>query len=707
MNAFKNYIKTTNPLIIFFLIINLISGCGGGDSDKTESAAVTPLFSPDGKIPSFDRIEPKIQQILIDDDPNSTISATLIFQPDDHGIEKIVLFGPKVGSGGAVDFAVVHQAESDVTAFLDIDSSGRISSISAGNMDLKFNYIGTDLKLALHTPTKIVESDTIILSDDINIILSKVSPWAIDPTVIQWRDSNCESGVSSVTDKTTVCMFIALPELAGRTLMLQTVEVDPFLDDVVGRLSTPVTLDESGKATLSHIVAWRYDGGIFGGDPEYRILVHDTRDTHTQTYKSSKLYVTKQAKPDVLQVSRGVAIDLLFDVESSGAEIPADLAFNPIIYPECQKDGIYSCRTWATPPSGNFMTVGAVHTASLARAPGAEPAPNLDPAVCDSLWSALEEKSHWIGAFTGGTILPTAVHSLMSGVEFTLLGAETAASLASAPHAILAALVGALAFEGGYWVGTELTGKSNCQAVIQRANELTNLTNTVQSAEFNPVKVCMATITGWKWEEPCQTMSDSYKPFDPLLPLNSLGQLDFVLKPVQSEAPDPSNEAISIVYYRNFDDQQDQSIKNSQVNTAFNPNTADIQLSGSLSNLQIAWSGGGISGVWLAEVNSAEFGSTDAHIFQIKSVSYHLSQNVVANDDYGNETANIVASPITYGDYNIVGAGPAHSNVKVPASALEAGKYYEVRMTRITPPASGVECQQGSCYEEARIAFKL
>ena len=120
----KHSIGHANPVgrflfagLFVFLIISLTSCIDGAGDDSTQSPyspdsnsdiSESPLFDESGSVASFEKIDPLIRKVVIDDDPNNPIAARLIFQPDDLGIESVDIFGPKIDAGQPADYAVVN-----------------------------------------------------------------------------------------------------------------------------------------------------------------------------------------------------------------------------------------------------------------------------------------------------------------------------------------------------------------------------------------------------------------------------------------------------------------------------------------------------------------------------------------------------------------------------------------------------------------------
>ena len=725
--------KKMLSVVFITLIIGACGGGGGGDGGSTDTTTPSPFFYEDGSVASFEKIDPRIRKIVIDDDPDSPIAARLIFQPDDHGIESVDIFGPKIDAGQPADYAVVNLVNSEESVVVDLDENGRLSTIRASDVQMSFEFSGDQVNIKLNSNGEIYESGLFSLSSSIDEdggvnqdqdsagsdddsdtgsddgddiidlevteLRDSLATWPRASTgqsnaFVEWRDETCTYSEYEILDRAEVCIYIKVPHLAGRTIRVHVYEDDIISNDPIGNVLN-LTLDEQGVATSQHIAMWREDEGWLGGDPEYRFEFLDI--VFVQTFRSPKLYVTRSAVVDMLEVNRGVAVDLL--IQTTGDELPGDLIFAPVVHADCHREGAvsYSCRTWKTPQYGNSITVGIVHTATDERAPGSEPYANLDPAICDTWESALQNDAvPWVGAFLGTTVNPAVVDLLMGKATFTLLnasGVSTATSLSSAPHAILAGFVAIGAYSVGNMVGMQLDSDIlDCEALIERASDLAKLTNDIQSETFDPIKVCMANIPDWKWEQQCQETSASYAPFDPTRPLSSLGRLTFVLGP-DEEKPAPTDGTITVVGYRNFDGEVDSILEDG----SFNPSASDMSVSGSLSDLKIYWSGGAISGAWVGTVDDG---------FGLEQVLYFISQNIVSNEDGGNVDANIILPPLTYGDYNVTNAGPAHSNIDPQSPPLVYNQYYEARMTRITPPLPpDYYCQQWECYDWAKIIF--
>lgn len=761
----KHSVDYVNPVghflfvgLFMFLIISLTSCIGGAGDDSTQSPgssvsdsdfSESPLFEKDGSVASFEKIDPRIRKVVIDDDPNSPIAARLIFQPDDHGIESVDIFGPKIDEGQPADYAVVNLVNSDESVVVDLDENGRLSTISTSDVQMSFEFSGDQVNIKLNSEGEIIESglfsllsstdgdggvghdqddsandddsDIIVIDDSVDAnddvdsgtddgdgvidlvvveLKASLAAWPRATTgqnnaIIEWRDENCTYSEFEILDRAEVCIYIKVPHLAGRTIRVFVYEDDIISNDYIGN-ELNITLDEQGVATIQYVAMWREDEGWLGGDPEYRFEFLD--NVFVQTFRSPKLYVTRSAVVDMLEVNRGVAVDIL--VQTTGGDLPADFIFDPVVHADCWREDTvsYSCRTWKTPQYGNTITVGIVHTATDERAPGSEPYARLDPEICDTWESALQNDAlPWLGGFAGTTVFPGVVDLLLSNSTSTLLNASgvgAATSLGSStPHVIITGLVAIGAYGLGNMAGTQLDNDQlDCEALIERASDLAKLTNDLQSIKFDPIKVCMANVPDWKWEQQCQETAGSYTPFDPTRPLGTLGQLTFLLGP-DEEVPAPANETITVVGYRNFDGESDSTLEDG----SFTPSASDMSISGSLSDLKIYWSGGAINGGWLGKVYDG---------FGLEQVLYFINQKIISNPVNGNVDANIILSPLTYGDYDVPSAGPAHSNIDPQSPPLEYDQYYEARISRSTlPPEPDYECQQGECSDWAKIIF--
>ena len=269
---------------------------------QASTVAVPSILSDGGELASFENFAPVIREVVIDEDPNSPVVVTIVFQQDDHGLDRLELYGGEAKQGGRPTFGIVHFTGSQTTARIEFDSQGALTAIQLPDAQLNLNFGDGELLLDYEENGRTLAATTVRQG---GTATSARLRSAQAGATIEWRNASRSGPAVSVSDRTTTYIFISDPSLAGETVSgIQVFEADPLFNDPIGGPIT-ITFDENGVGAAQFIAAWRADGGAVGGYPEYRCDVPGGASA-----SSAKLYVTPVPRPTVVEIRRGTVFDL-------------------------------------------------------------------------------------------------------------------------------------------------------------------------------------------------------------------------------------------------------------------------------------------------------------------------------------------------------------------------------------------------------------
>jgi hypothetical protein len=116
-------------LILLFI---LLSGCSGGGGDGAGGST-----NPS----QFDFEMPKVSALIIDEDPDSPVAATVMFEEGDHKIERLDFIGPKFSTNNPPTSALIYMKDRNNTFRIDFDSAGQLSAMYLGDTgELRFVF---------------------------------------------------------------------------------------------------------------------------------------------------------------------------------------------------------------------------------------------------------------------------------------------------------------------------------------------------------------------------------------------------------------------------------------------------------------------------------------------------------------------------------------------------------------------------------------
>lgn len=105
--------------------------------------------------------------LIIDEDPDSPIAATVLFEEGDHPVEKLDFLGPKPATNRPPTTALVYLKNSDDVFQIDLDAEGRPSVMYLADVgELRFSFAATTMSVEFVAPDGSTSTESFALTGD-------------------------------------------------------------------------------------------------------------------------------------------------------------------------------------------------------------------------------------------------------------------------------------------------------------------------------------------------------------------------------------------------------------------------------------------------------------------------------------------------------------------------------------------------------------